>query len=268
MAGPSDTQQHDAWDELVAAGRMRPPDASIVRDAMAAVRAAAAEERRSDESVVPGRKRRLWSLRLAIASMAGTAVIVAGAVSWTLLGTSGPSDPERPLVQVPDNTSEPSATAGPPGTASPPATSTGNPGETVVQGVGPVLGSEMASCAFDYNAETLADRGFAFEGVVIAIGPQGGTGFPMQDTVVTFSVTHWYKGGSGAEVSLDMWGPGGGTAGTGSDYGATYGIGTRLLVAGEPRWGGEPLDDAVAWPCGFTRYYDEATATFWAAVFE
>lgn len=263
MTGPGNTKHRDAWDELVAAGQRRLPDASVVRDAMTAVREAVAQERRSDESVSSGR-RRPWALRWAIAAAAGGAVVVS-VVAWTLLAPSGSDRPEGPLVQVPGNTSTPSSTAGASGTANPSVTSTGNPGETVVQGVGPLAGSETANCAFDYNAETLADRGFAFEGVIIAVGPEGGSGYPLQDRIVTFSVTHWYKGGSGNEVSLDMWGPG---VGTGSGYGVAYSIGTRLLVSGEPRWGGAPLDDAVAWPCGFTRYYDEATAAFWAAVFE
>jgi len=43
----------------------------------------------------------------------------------------------------------------------------------------------------------------------------------------------------------------------------SYGVGTRLLVSGEPRWGGAPLTDAIAWGCGFTRYYDPATADAW-----
>lgn len=44
-----------------------------------------------------------------------------------------------------------------------------------------------------------------------------------------------------------------------------YGVGTRLLVSGGPRWGGPPLRDAIAWGCGFTRYYDPQTAADWAA---
>lgn len=49
--------------------------------------------------------------------------------------------------------------------------------------------------------------------------------------------------------------------------GPSYGLGTRLLVSGEPRWGGGALTDAMAWGCGFTRYYDKATADNWRAAF-
>jgi hypothetical protein len=54
-------------------------------------------------------------------------------------------------------------------------------------------------------------------------------------------------------------------AATGAEGGAPgYRIGTRLLVSGMPRWGGAPLADAIAWGCGFTRYYSPATAAAWA----
>jgi len=33
----------------------------------------------------------------------------------------------------------------------------------------------------------------------------------------------------------------------------SYGVGSRLLVSGEPRWGGGALTNAIAWGCGFTQ---------------
>lgn len=41
-------------------------------------------------------------------------------------------------------------------------------------------------------------------------------------------------------------------------------IGARLLVTGEPRWGGHPLDDPVAWSCGFTQPWTADAAESWA----
>ena len=41
-------------------------------------------------------------------------------------------------------------------------------------------------------------------------------------------------------------------------------LGTRLLVSGEPRWGGDALDEPIAWPCGFTRPWTEEEAAEWA----
>ena len=44
-------------------------------------------------------------------------------------------------------------------------------------------------------------------------------------------------------------------------------VGERLLVTGEPRWGGEPLDDAIAWECGFTMPFSSEAADEWARTF-
>ncbi len=48
-----------------------------------------------------------------------------------------------------------------------------------------------------------------------------------------------------------------------SDPGYAYGVGSRLLVSGEARWGGSPLEDPIGWGYGFSRYYDPETATAW-----
>lgn len=47
----------------------------------------------------------------------------------------------------------------------------------------------------------------------------------------------------------------------------TITAGTRLLVTGEPRWGGAPLDEPVAWGCGFTQAWTTAAAQRWTEVF-
>lgn len=75
---------------------------------------------------------------------------------------------------------------------------------------------------------------------------------------MTFTVHEWFRGGSGDSVTVDLAAPGG-FAGRGKDYE----LGTRLLVSGEPRWGGEALERPIAWSCGFTRYHDVETATAW-----
>jgi hypothetical protein len=46
-----------------------------------------------------------------------------------------------------------------------------------------------------------------------------------------------------------------------------YAVGSRLLVSGEPRFGGAALDDPIAWACGFTRWYNEADAQTWEQAF-
>lgn len=255
MTGPDEAANRETWEELVRAGRSQPPAASVIQAALTAVRDAAGRERILPE---PGsRPRRQWQPRWALAMVAAVAVVgVVAVTALNLLNSPSVGGPDRTLVQAPT----PGNGADPQATEEAPA--------SIVQGTGPVLGDNTASCAFDYNAATLGERSFAFDGVVIAIGSPGAAGFPLQDTVVTFAVTRWYRGGSEAEVRLDMWRPGDRGIGADSEYGVAYSIGTRMLVSGEPRWGGAPLDGAVAWSCGFTRYYDEPTAAFWASVFE
>jgi len=132
---------------------------------------------------------------------------------------------------------------------------------------GAVPGSDTASCVEAYSAKTLVGQAFAFDGTVIALGPArtnrpGGGQLPL--VAVTFGVHEWFHGGSGESVTIDMSPP----LDRGEDGVPSYDVGTRLLVSGQPRWGGAPLDDAIAWGCGFTRYYDSATADLWQHAFK
>lgn len=132
-------------------------------------------------------------------------------------------------------------------TASPPAAATG-----------PLREAGNASCAEDSQA-AVAKRAFAFDGTVTAVGPAR-TNRPdarLDLVAATFKVNTWYAGGSGESVTVDITPP---DAGSIDETPPAYVAGTRLLVSGEPRWGGAPLTDAIAWGCGFTRYYDHATA--------
>jgi outer membrane murein-binding lipoprotein Lpp len=122
----------------------------------------------------------------------------------------------------------------------------------------------LASCVEAYSPAAVSGRGFAFDGTVARIG-DGTTDRPGRGSLnyagVTFAVNHWYVGGSGASVTVDMAPPDSGTRLV--EAGPTYEAGTRLLVSGESRWGGEDLEDALAWGCGFTRYYEAETAEDW-----
>lgn len=129
---------------------------------------------------------------------------------------------------------------------------------------GPVPGDGRASCVEGYDSTTIGHRSFAFDGTVTALGPgttnRPGTG--RLDTVaVTFAVNEWFTGGTGATVTVDLMSPA--STGSGNEV-PLYEQGTRLLVSGEPRWGGDPLQDPIAWSCGgFTRYYEPAVADDW-----
>ena len=135
---------------------------------------------------------------------------------------------------------------------------------------GPVNSTEAVRCVDQYSPRALRDRAFAFDGVVVDIGGAGsnrpGKGY-LELAAVTFTVEEWFYGGAGTEVIIDMAPPADPTVPSGESV-PSYGIGFRLLVSGEPRWGGSALEDAIAWGCGFTRYYDSATAATWRETFE
>lgn len=121
-----------------------------------------------------------------------------------------------------------------------------------------------ASCVEEYDLAMLRGRDFAFDGTVSAIepAPSGEEDDPYVD--VTFEVDEWFTPDGPAEVVVEMFPPG-----VLADVGtAEYSVGSRLLVAGEPRWGGAPLDSPVAWYCGFSRTWDGPTADEWREAFD
>jgi hypothetical protein len=133
------------------------------------------------------------------------------------------------------------------------------------QGVETSSGSTdiAASCAEVYSPEALVTRSFAFDGTVTSIEPRSDPKLPtgqQESSWVTFDVNDWFLGGSGATVGIWMDQLNVETsAGTISAE-----LGTRLLVSGEPRWGGDPLDDPLAWTCGFTQQWTEDAAEEWS----
>ncbi len=135
---------------------------------------------------------------------------------------------------------------------------------------GPLPSNLSASCVESYDLATLKKRAFAFDGTVSRITtmqpPADGSGALDGYRTVTFTVNEWFRGGDQGTATLDMAGPIGGSSVI-EDHEMSYGVGTRLLVTGEPRFGGSPLQAAIAWGCGFTRYYDKGTAASWHQAF-
>lgn len=131
---------------------------------------------------------------------------------------------------------------------------------------GPLPSNLIASCVAGYDLTTLKGRAFAFDGTISRITamqpPADGTGVLDGYLTVTFTVNEWFRGGDQATVTVDMLGPT-----INSVQQMSYGVGTRLLVSGEPRFGGSPLQAAIAWACDFTRYYDKDTAASWHQAF-
>lgn len=111
-------------------------------------------------------------------------------------------------------------------------------------------------CVSEYTPETLRERAFAFDGTVVDVGSRIDPLAPDDDIVtgdVRFEVHEWFAGGTDETVTVWMQRP--------------VEEGDRLLVAGEPRWGGAPLDDAIAWECGFTSGYSDDLRQHWSAAF-
>lgn len=122
------------------------------------------------------------------------------------------------------------------------------------------------SCVQTYSPETLVQRSFAFDGTVLAtelrrdpLLPEGEDEVPW----VTFEVNRWFRGGSASEVGVWV-----DVLNTETSAGTISAEpGTHLLVAGEPRWGGKPLEDPIAWACGFTQPWTPAAVAEWQAAF-
>ncbi len=120
-----------------------------------------------------------------------------------------------------------------------------------------------SSCVEEYTPQGITDRAFALDGTVTAIGASDGS-VAVDPTYVpvTFAAHEWFHGSETSTVTVDVASPAVEGHATSVSAGS-FEVGSRLLVSGEPRWGGPALEDAVAWGCGFTRHYDEATADSW-----
>lgn len=132
---------------------------------------------------------------------------------------------------------------------SPQTQSTPKAEETPSTNSAPVSGTSMttsASCVEQYTLDNLKKRAFAFDGTIKAVEVATTDG-PDQ---VTFAVTEWFKGGSGAETIRQAYSFGAVTSAGGSPHQT----GERLLVAG---------DEDFIWECGFTQPYDAGVAADW-----
>ncbi len=135
---------------------------------------------------------------------------------------------------------------------------------------GPLPGGEAVSCVESYSPAALNSSDFAFDGVALTIGPSvsdRGDGGDLGLPGVRFEVLEWFSGGSAETVTVDMQTLADGAAASPNGEPA-YEVGSRLLVSGASRWGGAPLDAPIAWGCGFSRYYDEQTASTWRDAFD
>ncbi len=186
----------------------------------------------------------------------GASVLVAASIAALSMVLWGPlkdqQSPGQPSAQVSESTTpRPDSPTGP-----------ATPGAT-----GALPDPALLRCATSYSAGQLPSvSAFAFDGTVVEIGASNGQRpEDKADYVgVTFEVKEWFDGGAGPSATVDMF-PADALA-----FEATppaYEVGTRLLVSGNSRTGGRPMDQAVADGCGFTRYYDAQTAQAWRAAY-
>lgn len=214
--------------------------------------AAAAPEGLDLGAAARHRVRRRRRIQAAWISAAATAAIVTAVGAFVLDRPTG-----QPQAQTSSGTSVAHSPTSPPITANLPSGRV--PG-------GPLADTNPAQCVKEYSPTTLAENAFAFDGTVTSIG-RGRTDRPSTEDSglrsVTFQVNEWFKGGAGATAVVDMNDPL--LSGPGIDERLpAYQVGSRLLVTGMPRWGGAPLENAIAWGCGFTRYYSPEMAAQWA----
>ena len=120
--------------------------------------------------------------------------------------------------------------------------------------------ASISSCAFEYASHTLAERTWAFDGTLVSVGDVADSQMGHVPAA-TFEVNNWYRGGDTPQITVQF------DMGQLSEFVPEVTPGTRLLVAGEPRWGGQPLDNPVAWGCGFTQLWTSTSAQEWSAVF-
>ena len=228
---------------------MSTPTEQQLRELFAADAAAAPQ----DVDLLDGTLRRVrHHRRIRTAGVAG--LVGVGVAIGVVVATGIPGhQPQHPPTAAP---SHPAGQAGPSSADVAP----------VPTGEGALPGGAAEACVEAYSPEAVAGRSFAFDGTVTAIGPAASNrpGVELPLAGVTFRVNEWFRGGEGETVTVDMDAPQPANSSSEPSVPA-YAVGTRLLVSGEPRWGGAPLDAALAWSCGFTRYYDSHTAAEWAA---
>jgi hypothetical protein len=136
------------------------------------------------------------------------------------------------------------------------ASSTPSPAGTTLPPTTEARVMTSASCAFEFSPSTLAERAWAFDGTLVSFGVIEDSNLGQVPSA-TFAVNHWYRGGSGDQITVQF------ETGLMSESAPNAAAGARLLVAGESRWGGQPLDDPVAWGCGFTQPWTADAAASW-----
>jgi hypothetical protein len=215
------------WNDLKSAGEVPPPSPEVLAHARGEL------ERGRTRTAT-----RRWAIPVLAAAGAGAAVVGAIAIFQTPSSTI-------PVVG-------PSAHAGP-------STTPASPANKPSRGI-------AASCVSIYTPAELTKRAFAFDGTVLKVvrDPAG----PVPSYLVTLQVNEWFKPTAGAlRMTVRTYNPPEGSGEQVSTDFPDYTAGSRLLITGEPQWGGtNPLKNPIAWGCGFSRPYDTADAATWRKI--
>ena len=177
------------------------------------------------------RRRRARRIRLLVAACAAVVTLVVGVMAVRATPVETPVVATGPSTGI-ERTTEPSAPTSPART-------------------GPLPDGQADQCAFPYDRAHLGEREWAVDATVteLDIGPDSAR--------VVLTVHHWYRGGAGEQVTAVVPVPD-----VADDVPPAYDIGSRLLMSGD-RDGRR----YVGFGCGFSRYYDAATAADWEDVF-
>jgi hypothetical protein len=168
-----------------------------------------------------------------LAVAAAVVLILGGVSAMAFLGGSD-SDPKKA------GPTRPAASPSEGATTEPPTTEPPNTG-----------GGGFAIC-IELTAETLAMSPVAFDGTVTEANEGAG---PSGETIVTFGVNHWYRGGTDDSVTLKSWGndP---TSLERTDLDLS--VGSHLLVT---------ADQGYLSGCGFSMPYTEQNAQLFEEAF-
>lgn len=219
------------WNDLKAAGEVPPPSPEVLAHARGELERGRTSSRRRSAT-------RRWTVPVLAAAGAGAAVVGAVAVYQT---------PSSTIPAVGPSTHAGSSTT--------PATPTSEPSRGVA-----------ASCVSIYTPAELMKRAFAFDGTVLKVVRD--LAGPMPSYLVTLQVHEWFMPTEGAlRLTVRTYNPPEGSGEQVSTDFPDYAVGSRLLITGEPLWGGtNPLKNPIAWGCGFSRPFSTVDAATWRKV--
>ncbi|HEY7755439.1 MAG TPA: hypothetical protein VID69_04345 [Actinomycetota bacterium] len=112
-------------------------------------------------------------------------------------------------------------------------------------------GNGLGSCAFPFSVETLAERGFAFEGTVVAIREPAAMDAPYE---ADLDVARWYRGGPEPTTTVRTYD----VSGTSLAGDLGLAVGDRILASG---------DEGFLWGCGFSMAYSAEGAEIFERAF-